>query len=77
MLTYKVVETSTVTDEELERIINQWVAQKWNFEGIHFIIRCSLFDILRFKKTDKDKTKRNHNENSGHRRGRVYRQQTD
>ena len=29
MLVYKVVESSVVTDEALERIINQWVAQGW------------------------------------------------
>ena len=39
MLTYKVVETSTVTDDELERIINQWVAAGWNFEGMQFAMR--------------------------------------
>lgn len=39
MLTYKVVETSTVTDDEVERIINQWVADGWNFEGMQFAMR--------------------------------------
>ena len=36
---YKVVETSTVTDEVLEDIINEWVAQGWLFDGIQFAIR--------------------------------------
>jgi len=40
-LQYKVVETSTVSDEELERILNEWVAQGWSFEGFHFAIRES------------------------------------
>ncbi len=39
MIEYKVVETSTVTDDELERIINEWVGRGWSFDGIHFVIR--------------------------------------
>ena len=34
---YKVVETSTVTDEEIERILNIWVAQGYSFSSIHFV----------------------------------------
>lgn len=41
MLKYKVVETSTVTDDELEKIINNWVAAGWNFDGIQFAMRES------------------------------------
>jgi hypothetical protein len=40
-LQYKVVETSTVADDELERIVNEWVAQGWQFEGFHFVVRES------------------------------------
>ncbi|HEY3352244.1 MAG TPA: DUF4177 domain-containing protein [Polyangia bacterium] len=40
-LVYKVVETSTVTDEELERLINEWVAQGWQFDGFNFVNRES------------------------------------
>jgi hypothetical protein len=36
---YKVVETSTVTDEELERIINDTVAKGWSLDGIQFAMR--------------------------------------
>ncbi len=36
---YKVVETSVVTDEVLERILNQWVDQGWQFDSIHFVTR--------------------------------------
>ncbi len=39
MLAYKVVETSTVTDESIEEIINQWVAEGWNLDGIQFAMR--------------------------------------
>lgn len=41
MLAYKVVETSSVTDESLERIINEWVRQGWTFDGIQFAMRES------------------------------------
>lgn len=34
---YKVVETSTVTDDEIERILNEWTAQGYIFESIHFV----------------------------------------
>ncbi len=36
---YKVVETSSVSDDELEKIINEWVGQGWAFEGFHFAMR--------------------------------------
>ncbi len=36
---YKVVETSTVTDSELERILNSQAAEGWIFDGIHFVVR--------------------------------------
>jgi len=38
-LIYKVVETSVVTDEVLERILNHWVALGWQFDSIHFVTR--------------------------------------
>ena len=34
--TYKVVEIATVTDEELERVINEWVSRGWVLDGVHF-----------------------------------------
>ncbi len=40
-LRYKVVETSSPSDEDLERIVNEWVAQGWRFEGFHFAMRES------------------------------------
>lgn len=40
-LQYKVVESSTVTDEELTRVINEWVAQGWAFDGVQFAMRES------------------------------------
>jgi hypothetical protein len=38
---YKVVETSIVTDEELERIINETVSKGWSLDGIQFAMRES------------------------------------
>jgi hypothetical protein len=40
-LEYKVVETSIVTDEELERILNEWSAKGWRIEDIRFVVKDS------------------------------------
>jgi hypothetical protein len=37
-LRYKVVETSSVTDEELERIFNEWTQRGWELDGVRFAI---------------------------------------
>jgi hypothetical protein len=37
LMHYKVVETSIVTDEEIERILNEWSRQGWSFSSIHFV----------------------------------------
>jgi len=39
MLIYKVVETSTVTEDILEKVINEWVHKGWDFDSIQFVIR--------------------------------------
>ncbi len=36
-MAYKVVETSMVTDEEIERILNEWTAKGYVFESIQFV----------------------------------------
>jgi hypothetical protein len=38
---YKVVETSNVTDAELERILNEWTARGWQLDTLHFAMRES------------------------------------
>jgi hypothetical protein len=38
---YKVVETSDVSAESLEKILNEWSAQGWRFEMIQFAMRDS------------------------------------
>ncbi len=34
---YKVVETSMVTDDDIEKILNLWTGQGYSFESIHFV----------------------------------------
>ncbi len=41
MLRYKVVELSTVTDEDLEEAINAAVKDGWSLDGIQFAMRDS------------------------------------
>ena len=57
-LTYKVVEISLVTDEEIEKTINEWVVQGWNYDGIQFAMRDSSkrpsMAFLTFIKKEKD-----------------------
>jgi hypothetical protein len=38
---YKIVEVTTVTDEELERVVNEWTRQGWTYEGMQFAMRES------------------------------------
>ncbi|MCH2170683.1 DUF4177 domain-containing protein [Myxococcota bacterium] len=33
---YKVVELSTVTDEEIEAVLNWWTPRGWTLDGIRF-----------------------------------------
>ena len=40
-LEYKVVEVASVTDEELEKVLNDWTAQGWALDGIQFAMRES------------------------------------
>ncbi len=36
---YKVVETSEVTDESLEKLLNEWTARGWSFDSLQFAMR--------------------------------------
>lgn len=38
---YKVVEISTVTDQEIESVLNEWSKQGWVYDGIQFAMRDS------------------------------------
>jgi hypothetical protein len=40
-ITYKVVELSSVTDLELEQVLNEWTAQGWTWDGVQFAMRES------------------------------------
>ena len=54
---YRVVETSEVTAESLEEILNQWTKKGWRFDGMQFVVkesarRPSMAFILFVKKDD-------------------------
>lgn len=36
---YKVVEESVVTDENLEKCLNDWVSRGWQYDGVQFAMR--------------------------------------
>jgi hypothetical protein len=38
---YKVVETSDVSDQTLEEILNEWTAKGWRFDTMQFAMRDS------------------------------------
>jgi hypothetical protein len=38
-LRYKVVEIGTVTDEEIEKVLNEWTAEGWDFDTMQFAMR--------------------------------------
>jgi hypothetical protein len=40
-LRYKVVELSSVTDEEIEAVLNEWTTQGWKLDTIQFAMRES------------------------------------
>jgi len=41
MLKYKVVEITTVSEDILEEVLNEWTAAGWRFDGLHFAMRES------------------------------------
>lgn len=41
MLTYKVIELATVTEDAIEEALNRWSAQGWRFDGMQFAMRES------------------------------------
>ena len=40
-LRYKVVEIGMVTDEELEKTLNEWTGEGWTFDTMQFAMRDS------------------------------------
>jgi hypothetical protein len=38
---YKVVEIPIVTDQSIESVLNEWVAQGWVYDGLQFAMRDS------------------------------------
>ena len=41
MITYKVVEIGSVTEDAIEEALNNWCAKGWNFDGLQFAMRES------------------------------------
>ena len=41
MLSYKVVEVNTVSEDMLEETLNEWTGKGWHLEGIQFAMRDS------------------------------------
>lgn len=41
MLTYKVIELATVTEEAIQQALNDWTAQGWRFDSMQFAMRDS------------------------------------
>lgn len=41
MLTYKVIELSSVYDETVEATLNEWTGKGWQYEGMQFAMRES------------------------------------
>lgn len=38
-LRYKVVEIGTVTDEEIEKVLNEWTGEGWEYDTMQFAMR--------------------------------------
>jgi hypothetical protein len=38
---YKVIETSEVTGESLEGILNRWTEEGWRYDGMQFVVKES------------------------------------
>ncbi len=41
MREYKVVEVSTVAEDVLEEVLNEWTGKGWHFDGMQFAMRES------------------------------------
>jgi hypothetical protein len=38
---YKVIETSDVTEDSIEDILNHWTAEGWRYDGMQFVVKES------------------------------------
>ena len=38
---YKVIETSEVTEDRIEDILNHWTAEGWRYDGMQFVVKES------------------------------------
>lgn len=56
---YKVIETSDVTEDNLEEILNRWTAEGWRYDGMQFVVkesarRPSMAFVLFVKADERD-----------------------
>ena len=59
MLSYKVVEINTVSEEMLEETLNEWTRKGWHFDGLQFAMReSSKRPAMAFVIFTKDEEKR-------------------
>ena len=53
---YKVIELSSVNDEDIEQALNEWTAQGWTFDSMQFAMRESSkrpsMAFITFTRTD-------------------------
>jgi hypothetical protein len=60
MLTYKVIELGTVTEEVIEETLNEWTTKGWRFDGMQFCMRESsrrpAMAFVLFTRQDGDNT---------------------
>ena len=59
VMQYKVIETSEVTEDSLEEILNRWTAEGWRYDGMQFVVkesarRPSMAFILFVKADEED-----------------------
>jgi hypothetical protein len=57
-LIWKVVEVSSVTDVEIEEVLNKWTAEGWKLDNIQFAMRDSSrrpsMAFISFTKSEED-----------------------
>jgi hypothetical protein len=57
-LIWKVVEVSSVTDVEIEEVLNEWTAEGWKLDNIQFAMRDSSrrpsMAFISFTKSEED-----------------------
>jgi len=58
---YRVIETTDVTAEGLEEVLNEWTQKGWRFDGMNFVVketarRPSMAFLLFIRETEEENT---------------------